>query len=71
MRNNFLIAIISLLMLSLLGTGCATSSGGKAPANDPSATASFMSTGSDETTSVVSLKRERDFSVGEARSGDR
>jgi membrane-bound lytic murein transglycosylase D len=69
MLNKFPPITISLLVLSLLGTGCATSSSGKAPVNDPSVTASYLSAGNDEATPVVSQKPGPALPAGEAGPG--
>jgi membrane-bound lytic murein transglycosylase D len=66
MLNKFPPITISLLVLSLFGTGCATSSSGKAPVNDASVTASYLSAGNDEATPVVSQKPEPALPAGEA-----
>ncbi len=72
MLNNYLPTIVSLLVLSLFGTGCTTLSNGQAPENDRPVTAAFMSAGTDETTPAVSLQRQDPaLPVGEAGPGDR
>ena len=65
MLDKFLPITVSLLLLSLFGTGCATLSNGKAQVNDPSVTASYLFTGNDEATPIVSQKQET-LPAGEA-----
>ena len=71
MPNKYLSSIVSLVVLSLFGTGCTTLSSGRNPANDQTVQTTLISAATDEAMPAVSLQQQGPaISVGEVVPGE-